>query len=111
MRLIQTPWGPGLHGVVAALIANAQAAEVVEPGVCMLDEPATASELFAALDATAGDARDDAASTALLAAVVGVAGFVGVQLVGPSARVATLAPNGRDRSTLVLLSAARDQSS
>lgn len=86
----------GGEGVVAALVSDAQSPEVVEPGVRALDDPSVASELLSALDSTAGDARNDSASMALLAAVAGVVGLVGMQLFGTPSWSSALSPDGRD---------------
>ena len=83
--------------VGAALVSDAQAAVAGEPGEGPLHNPPVATEVGAALDATAGDARDDAAGAALLAAPAVVVGLVGVELVRPTARTATMAgPYRRD---------------
>ena len=49
--------------VVAALVADAQASEIVEPGMGSLDDPAVAPEFLAALDATASDVTPWTSST------------------------------------------------
>jgi hypothetical protein len=54
--------------VGAALMAHGDAAELGEPGQGALDLPTVPPELFAAVDAAPGDARDDAAGMALAAA-------------------------------------------
>ena len=72
----------------AALIADGEAAVAAEPGQCALHDPAVAAQAGAALDASSGDAWEDAPSAADLSAVERVIGLVRVQLGWPSSRPA-----------------------
>ena len=84
--------------VVAALVADGQAAESGEPSEGALDHPAVSSEARAALDPAAGDARGDAAGAALTTAAAVVVGLVGVELGGPAAGSSPLlGPHARHR--------------
>jgi hypothetical protein len=64
--------------VESALVADAQAAHACKPGQGALDYPAVAPQPLAALNASAGNARDDAALAASPAAASSVIGLVGV---------------------------------
>ncbi len=64
----------------AALVADSEAAELSEPGQGALDLPTVPPGLLAAIGAAPGDARDDAAGTALAAAAAMAIPFVRVQL-------------------------------
>ena len=66
--------------VGAALVADGQAAEAVEPGERALDHPAVATERCAGVDALAGDADPDVAPAQRRAAARDVVALVGVQL-------------------------------
>jgi len=81
--------------VDAALIPDGQAAVAGEPGEGALDNPAVSSEMGAALDPAACDARGDAAGAALTTAAAMVVGLVGVELARPAPGTATMA--GPDR--------------
>ncbi len=70
--------------VGAALVADGEAAEAVEPGERPFDDPAVAAEPVAALDPAPGDARFDVAAAATATAAAMVKGLVGVQLVRPA---------------------------
>ncbi len=87
----------GLVEVVAALVADGEAAEVVQPGEGAFDDPAVAAEAGGALDALAGDADLDAAPVEVAAAVRVVVALVGVQLGGPLATVPVRLPDAWDR--------------
>ena len=82
--------------LVAAVVADEQPLEVVEPGEGALDDPAVAAEAGAVLDPTAGDLWLDPASAELAAVLVVVVATVGGDPVGPSPRPADLAPYRRD---------------
>ena len=66
--------------VVAALVADRKAAELVQPGECPLDHPPVPAQARAGVDALAGDADLDAAPGQRPAAARAVVGLVGVQL-------------------------------
>src|SRR3954454_700938 len=66
--------------VVAALVADDQAAATGDPGQGAFDHPAVPPQAFAALDPASGDPGDDAAPAASATAAGIVVGFVGVQL-------------------------------
>src|SRR5689334_4144337 len=83
--------------VVAALIADDEAAEAVEPGQCALGDPAMSAKFFAAVDAAPGDPRSDAALAARSATEAMIVGLVGVQLVRPASWPAAAAFDRRDR--------------
>jgi hypothetical protein len=70
--------------VVAAVVADEQSFELVQPGECALDHPAVAAESGAVLAFAASDLRCDAAATQLAPVAVGVIAAVGGQPVGPS---------------------------
>jgi hypothetical protein len=87
--------GGGEVDVFAALVADGEAPEAVQPRQGALHPPAVAAEAGAALDAAPGDAGPDAAPAALGAAGAVVAALVGARLVRPPPRAAP-AP-GTDR--------------
>src|SRR4051812_21095100 len=75
--------------VVAALVADDQAAATGDPGQGAFDHPAVPPQAFAALDPASGDPGDDAAPAASATAAGIVVGFVGVQLLRTSPGPAT----------------------
>src|SRR4051794_14801108 len=77
--------------VVAAFEADEQASVAVQPGKVALDDPAVTTEFGAGLDALAGDARGDAATTEAGPPFPRVIRLVGMELVG----AATRATSGR----------------
>jgi hypothetical protein len=81
--------------VGAVLVSDGQATVSGEPGKGALDNPTVSSEVGAALDPTARDARGDAPDAALLAAAAVVVSLVGVELARPAPGPATMA--GPDR--------------
>ena len=85
--------------VGAAVVADEQAFELVEPGEGALDDPAVAAEAGAVLGLAAGDLRCDAALAELAAVTVVVVAAVGDDAIGPPARPADLAATGGTRST------------
>src|SRR3954454_4846417 len=76
--------GEGEVDVFAPVVANGETAEASHPGQRPLDLPAVPSEPAAVLDATPGDARDDAATATLGTAEARVVAIIGVQLAGTS---------------------------
>jgi hypothetical protein len=70
--------------VISALVADGEAAEAVEPGEGPLDPPPVLAEPLAALDASPGNARDDATASAFMGATAIFAGLAGVQLARPA---------------------------
>lgn len=65
--------------VGAALVADGQAAEAIQPGQCAFDHPAMAPEPLARLDAASGDAWRNAPLTTGGARAREVVALVGVQ--------------------------------
>ena len=82
--------------VVAAVVADEQSFELVQPGEGALDDPAVAAEPGAVLGLAACDLRGDAALAQLVAAAVVVVAAVGAETIGSAARPAWLAADGRD---------------
>ncbi|PWK84461.1 hypothetical protein C8D88_10876 [Lentzea atacamensis] len=80
--------------VVADLPADAQAAEPVQQGQGLFDDPAVHAQSGTVLDAAAGDERPDVLGADLFAVLV--VGAVGVHPVGSVPRVATPAAYQRD---------------
>ena len=83
--------------VVAAFVADAEAAVLVQPGDRALDDPALLAEPGAVSCLGSGDPRLDVAAAQLAAALARVVGAVAVQLARPPARTAAAAAHGRDR--------------
>ena len=79
--------------VVAALVADAQAAVLVEPGNRPLDHPT----LFAEPGARPGDLRLDAAATELATALARVISPVAEELARSATRAPTTTTHGWDR--------------
>jgi hypothetical protein len=82
--------------LVAALVADEQSLEVVQPGEGALDDPADTTEAGAVLGLTASDLGLDPAGAELAAVLVVVVAAVGGDTVGPSAWAADLAAYRRD---------------
>ena len=80
--------------LVAAVVADEQPFEVVEPGEGALDNPAHLSEPGAVLDLAAGDERGDAALADEPAVLVVVVATVGDDTIGSAAGSADGAPDG-----------------
>ena len=80
--------------VEAALVSDSQPAEFVEPCETSFDDPAMASESLRGIDTAPRDPGSDVPTPACFAAAVMIVGLVGMQLVGPPARSATLAADG-----------------
>jgi hypothetical protein len=80
----------------AAVEADEQPLEVVQPGEGALDDPASATEAGAVLGLTASDLRLDAAQAKLAPVLVVVVAAVGRDPLGPTARAAHLAADWRD---------------
>jgi hypothetical protein len=78
----------GEMDVGAAFIADGEATVATEPGQRALHDPAVATQAGAALDASSGDAWEDAPSAADLSAVGKVISLVRMKLAGPPARPA-----------------------
>jgi hypothetical protein len=72
----------------AAVVADEQPLEVVEPGEGALDDPAGAAEAGAVLGSAASDLRPDPALPQLAAVLVVVVAAVGGEPLGPPARPA-----------------------
>ena len=82
--------------LVAAVVADQQSLELVEPGEGALDDPAGVAESGAVLAVLAGDLRCDPSLTQFAAIGVGVVAAVGEQALGSSPRPADLAAYGGD---------------
>jgi hypothetical protein len=80
----------------AAVVADEQPFEVVEPGEGAFDDPAGAAEPGAVLGLAAGDLGLDAALPELAPVLVVVVAAVGGEPVGSFARPADTAGDGRD---------------
>ena len=80
----------------AAVVADEQPFELVEPGEGALDDPAGAAQAGAVGGLPAGDLRLDAAAAELAPVLVVVVAAVGRDTLGPSAWPADLAAHGRD---------------
>lgn len=72
----------------AAVVADEQAAALVEPGEGAFDDPAVAAEAGAVLALAAGEDRFDPARPELAAVALRVVGAVGEEPVGAAARSA-----------------------
>ena len=81
---------------LAAVVADEQPLEVMEPGKGALDDPAGAAEPGAVVGVAAGDLRFDPPAAELAPVLVVVVAAVGGQPLGPSAGPADLAAHGRD---------------
>ena len=79
----------------AAVVADEQSFELVQPGEGALDDPAVAAESGAVLGLAARDLRLDPAAPQLTPVLVVVVATVGSEPFGPSARAAYLAPHRR----------------
>ena len=82
--------------VVAAVVADEQPFELVEPGESALDDPAVAAEPGAVAGLAACDLCFDPAPAELATVAVVVVAAVGGDAVGPSPRPADLAAHRRD---------------
>lgn len=82
--------------LVAAVVADEQPFEVVQPGEGALDDPADAAEAGAVLGIAACDLGAHASASQLAAVLVVVVAAVGEHTVGPFARPAGLAAHVRD---------------
>jgi hypothetical protein len=82
--------------LVAAVVADEQSLELVQPGEGALDDPAVAAEAGAVLGLAAGDLGRDPAGAELAPVLVVVVTAVGGHPVGPPARAADLATYRRD---------------
>ena len=83
--------------VVAAVVADEESFELVEPGEGALDDPAVAAEAGAVFGLAPGDLGPDPELAELAAVVVVVVAAVGDHTVGPAARPADNAAHVRDR--------------
>jgi hypothetical protein len=101
--------------LVAAVVADEQALEVMEPGEGALDDPACAAEAGAVPGSAASDLRGDPASAQLAPVLVVVVAAVGGDPLRPLAGAADLAAHGRhsvderDELGYVVAVAARDR--
>ncbi len=101
--------------LVAAVVADEQPFELVEPGEGALDDPANAAETRAVLALAARDLGTDAAPTEFTPVLVVVVATVGDNQVRSFARPADLAANRRhpldqrDQLGYVVAVAARDR--
>jgi hypothetical protein len=83
--------------VVAAFVADAQAAVLVQPGDRALDHPTLLAEPGTVLSLAPGDPGLDAATAQLALALAGVVGAVAVELAWSAARAPASAAHRRDR--------------
>ncbi|KIQ61868.1 hypothetical protein TR51_21730 [Kitasatospora griseola] len=67
-----------------AFVAAVESAEAAEPGDGALDHPSVSAEALGGVDASAGDARWDPASSQVSADESVIVGFVAVELAGPA---------------------------
>lgn len=81
--------------LMAAVVADEQSLEVMQPGESALDDPAHTTEARAVLGLPACDLRGDPAPAQLAPVLVVVVAAVGGDPVGPPARSADLAAHGR----------------
>jgi hypothetical protein len=101
--------------LVAAVVADEQSLEVVEPGEGALDDPAGAAEPGAVCGLAAGDLVGDAAPAELAPVLVVVVAAVGGDALGTTAWPADLAAHGwhsldeRDQLGDVVAVAARNR--
>jgi hypothetical protein len=79
----------------AAVVADEEPFEVVQPGEGPLDDPAGAAEAGAVLGLAAGDLGADPAAAELAPVLVVVVATVSGDTLGPSSRPADLAAHGR----------------
>ena len=77
--------------VLASLVAHGQATQARQPGVCAFHHPAVPAQALTAIHAAPGNAGLDAPPATVPAAAAEVVSLVGVQLVRPASRSATLA--------------------
>lgn len=82
--------------LVAAVVADEQALEVVQPGEGALDDPAGAAEPGAVRALAAGDLWPDAAPAQLVPVRVVVVAAIGGDALGPATRSAQRAAYGWD---------------
>jgi hypothetical protein len=82
--------------VAAAVVADEQSFELVQPGEGPFDDPAVAAEARSVVCFPAGDLGLDASLAELAAANVEVVAAVGADAIGSAAWPADLAPDGRD---------------
>ena len=76
---------------VAAVVADEQPLEVMQPGEGALDDPADTAEPGAVLGPAAGDLRADPAPAELAPVLVMVVAAVGGEAIGPASRPTRLA--------------------
>ena len=101
--------------VVAAVVADKQSLELVEPGEGALNDPARAAQAGAMLGPAAGDLGLDPALPELTPVLVVVVAAVGGDALRPLSRTANLSPNRRhplnqrDQLGDVVAVAARDR--
>jgi hypothetical protein len=81
--------------VVAAVVADEESFELVEPGEGALDDPAVATEAGAVLGLAASDLWGDAEGAELAPVLVVVVAAVSGDAVGTAPRPADLAADGR----------------
>jgi hypothetical protein len=82
--------------LMAAVVADEQPFELVQPGEGALNDPAVAAESGAVLGLAPRDLGSDAALTQLAATAVVVVAAIGADTIGPASRSADLAAHGRD---------------
>lgn len=85
----------GGEDVGAALVADGEAAEAGKPSQGALDDPTVSAQALAALDAAAGDARNDGPPSQRLSAEGEIIALVGMQLDWASSWAARALPDRR----------------
>lgn len=85
----------GFVDLCAAVVADEQSFEMVEPGEGAFDDPACAAESGAVSEVAVGDLGLDAAVAELAAEGVGVVAAVGGDAFGPATRMADTAAHRR----------------
>jgi hypothetical protein len=85
----------GLVDLVAAIVADEQPLEVVQPGEGALDDPTSATQAGAVPGLAASDLGSDPTLSELAAVLVVVVASVGRETLGPLSRSTHLAAHGR----------------
>src|SRR5689334_17779280 len=83
--------------VGAALVADGQPAEAIQPRQRTFHYPAVPTQPLAGFDAFTGNTAFDAAPSKVSAAVTRIVGFIGVEFFRPPTRATKATLDGRDR--------------
>ncbi len=84
----------GEMDVCTLVVADAEAAESVQPGKAALDDPAVSAQALLGFDTTAGYARDDATLSEIVPAESEVVSLVRMQIDRPAARASAASRDG-----------------